>query len=51
MKKPKKELRAKCQNCNVKLVIAKEDEEIIVAICPECQCETYFTRVRGDDNG
>lgn len=44
----KSELKRKCEYCNIRLVVAKKDGNLIVAKCPGCQCETHFKMIRRD---
>jgi len=46
MKKKGDELRAKCADCDKKLIVVRENDKVIVAKCPRCKQEFYFTRVR-----
>ncbi len=39
-----RELQKRCDTCDIKLIVAKENDKLIVAVCPRCQCESYFVK-------
>lgn len=43
------EIRRCCEKCGTKLVFAKENDKVLITICPRCQCEYWFVRVNRDE--